>query len=288
MFITIHDQLIDQQVSSDFPVKIKRQEYDEPGPILKRHWHEECMIIYIEKGNAVIHCNSQSITAAAGDLIIINSNDMHYVENCCTHLIECYLLVDFNFLRSHTDDVCQLKYIAPLLQNRVRFQNKIEDPALIQLVLELFREYQQKLPGFELLIKAGLYHILVLLLRRYTVPAGDEVQHRRQHQLRPVLEYIAAHYERKITLKELADMANMSGPHLCRLFKTITGLPPVAYINQLRINAAMKLLQQQHMLPVCEIALSVGFNDSNYFSRLFKRYKNISPSSLQKENILNI
>ena len=44
----------------------------------------------------------------------------------------------------------------------------------------------------------------------------------------------------------------------------------------------MKLLQQ-HDLPVGEVALTVGFSDSNYFSRLFKKYKNISPAKVPKE-----
>lgn len=285
MIIASNGQLIDQNVNPEFPVKIKRIEYYEPGPILKKHWHEEFMIFYIEKGSAVIHCNSQPIPVGTGDLVIINSNDIHYVENCCNHLIENYIVIDIAFLLSYKQDLCQIKYIDPLLQNRIRFENKItNDAELTRQVLELFREHQQQLRGYELSIKAGLYRILVLLLRRHTVPAPCEVDFRRHHQLlRPVLQYVDEHYNQKITLEKLAAMANMSRPHLCRLFKSMTGMPPIEYINHLRINAAMKLLQQQH-LPISEVALIVGFNDSNYFSRLFKKYKNMPPTSVQKEN----
>jgi AraC-like DNA-binding protein len=282
MIITGNGQLIHQNLKSDFPTEMGRKEYHAQGPILKKHWHEELMIFYIEKGIAVIHCNSQSIPVSAGDLVITNCNDIHYQENCCNHLVESYILIDLTFLLSHKDDICQTKYITPLLQNRICFQNKIEnDNELISLVLELINEYEQKKQGYELWIKAGLYRILVLLIQRYAVPVADKIKNRPQYQLRPVIKYVDEHYDQKITLKALATMANISPHHLCRLFKSITGMPPIVYVNYLRINAAMALLQEHH-LSVSEVALTVGFNDSNYFSRLFKKYKKISPTAVRK------
>ncbi len=282
MIIAGSGQMIHQHLNSNFPIEIERKEYHEPGPVLKKHWHEELMIFYIKQGNAVIHCNSQSIPVSAGDLVVINCNDIHYIENCCDHLIESYILIDLSFLFSRKDDVCQTKYIAPLLQNRIRFQNKIEkDDMLIRQIQELITEYEQKKYGYELWIKAGLYRILVLLLQRYTVPVTDKIKNRQQHLLLPVIKYVEAHYDQKITLNGLAAMANISPHHLCRLFKSITGMPLIAYVNHLRINTAMQLLQQ-HQLSIAEVALAVGFTDSNYFSRLFKKYKNVSPLTVQK------
>lgn len=281
MIIASNGQMIHPDIKSDFPIKIGRKEYHEQGPVFKEHWHEELMIFYVDKGAAIIHCNSQSVPVSAGDVVVINCNDIHYTENCCDHLVETYLCIDFTFLLSHKDDVCQTKYITPLLQNRIRFQTKIEnDNELVNQIHYLLNEYEQKNLGYELSIKAGLYRVLVMLMC-YTVPVTDEIKNRQHHQLRPVLKYIDDHYDQKITLQDLAAMANLSPHHLCRLFKSITGLPPITYINHLRINAAMKLLQQQR-LPIGEVALTVGFNDSNYFSRLFKKYKNISPTNVTK------
>lgn len=286
MIITSDGQLIDHDIKSEFPVKIMRAEYHEPGPVLKSHWHEEFMIFYIEQGEAIIHCNSMPIPVCAGDLIVINSNDVHYVENCCNQLVEYYFLIDFSFLLSKQEDLCQTKYIAPLMQQHIRFQNRIKnDNELLYLVLELIHEYERQDRGYELLIKSGLYRLLVLLMRRHiaTISAKEENERRYNtlHQLRPVLKYVDLHYTQKLTLTELAAMANMSRHHFCRIFKSITGQPPIEYVNHLRINAAMKLLNEGH-LNISEIALTVGFNDSNYFSRLFKKYKNCSPTCIQK------
>ncbi len=286
MMITGNGQLIHQNLNNDFPVDMGIKEYYQPGPIFKKHWHEELMIFYIQKGKAVIHCNSQAIPVGPGDLIITHCNDLHYQENCCNHLVESFLLIDLSFLRSHQDDVCQTKYLTPLLENRLRFPNKIaNDTELSSQVLDLIAEYEQRRPGYELAIKAGLYRILATLFQRYAVTVTDEIKNRPQNQLRPVIQFVAEYYDQKITLKGLAEMANLSPHHFCRLFKSITGMPPIAYVNWLRINAAMSLLQQ-HQLSVGEVAAAVGFNDSNYFSRLFKKYKNLTPTEVPKANLL--
>lgn len=288
MIIAGNGQMIHQKIKADFPIKFERKEYHELGPILKKHWHEELMLFYIEQGNAVIHCNSQQIPVSAGDLVIINCNDIHYLENCCDHLVEFYILIDLTFLLSQKDDVCNTKYITPLLQNRIRFQNKIDnDDEIISYVLDLISEYEHKKPGYELWIKAGLYRIIILLMRRHSVQVTDEINNRQQHQLRSILKYLDEHYNQKITLSRLAALANISPHHLCRMFKNIVGMPPITYVNYLRINAAMKLLQQQQ-LPISEVALAVGFNDSNYFSRMFKKYKNISPTKVPRKPIADL
>lgn len=287
MIITQNGRLIDQEIKIDFPIKIRRREYHEPGPIFKSHWHEEFMIFYIKQGQAIMHCNSKAIPVGAEDLIVMNSNDIHYAENLGSHpFIEYYIIVNFSFLFSEQEDLCQKKYMEPLMQERIRFQNQIKnDSEIVQQVKELIHEYQQQKNGYELLIKAGLYRILVLLMRRHSAPTTDVKETHRQYntlyQLRPVLKYVDQHYTQKITLTELASMSNMSRHHFCRLFKSITGKPPIEYVNHLRINAAIKLLREGH-LNISEIALTVGFNDSNYFSRLFKKYKNCSPTSIQK------
>jgi AraC-like DNA-binding protein len=55
------------------------------------------------------------------------------------------------------------------------------------------------------------------------------------------------------------------------------------YINYLRMNKAASLLIDSD-LNISEIAMTIGFDDSNYFSRLFKKYKKMSPSEMRKHN----
>ncbi|WP_425060153.1 HTH-type transcriptional activator RhaS [Sporomusa carbonis] len=276
----------DYDMDWEFPVEVIRNEYKELGPMFASHWHEQFQMLYFDQGEALIYCNSKPIQVRAGELVVINGSDLHYGENLCRQLVYYLIKVDLSFLLSNQADLCQTKYMAPLVQSQILFRNYIgQDDELLEQVRQLIGEYYRKEIGYELAVKSYIYRILVLLMRHYGEQAIDETelgcQRKTLHLLRPVLEYMDRHYHEKVSLGQLAAMANMSRHYFCRLFRKITGKPPVEYMNCLRINQAVTLLQESD-LNISEIAGAVGFNDSNYFSRLFKKYKHVSPSEMQK------
>ena len=69
----------------------------------------------------------------------------------------------------------------------------------------------------------------------------------------------------------------MSRSNLMRVFRAATGQSPIEYLLRLRIQKAMALLRNTD-LTITEIAMEVGFNDSNYFTRQFKRVQGSSPT----------
>ena len=88
--------------------------------------------------------------------------------------------------------------------------------------------------------------------------------------LAEVLSYINRNYRKKITLKKLASFAKMSESSLNRMFHLAVKESPINYCNQLRIHKAIILLLNTE-LNISEIATATGFEDSNYFSRLFRK-----------------
>lgn len=270
----------------DFPVDIHRSERQNLGTAIECHWHENFEILYFEKGEAVIYCNSRPFQVGPGELIIINSNDVHYCENRSPQLVYYVVEFDLSFIQSNQIDLCQTKYMLPLVQNRLLFRNRIDrDSELLEEVRQLINEYYRQELGYELSVKAYIYRILVLLLRFYCEQTISETEKERQRKtldrLTPVLEYIDDHYTESLSLEQLSSKANMSSHYFCRLFKSLTGKSPTEYINFLRLNKAETLLQERK-LNITEVAMTVGFNDSNYFSRQFKKYKQVAPSTLLK------
>jgi len=273
----------------NFPIDIHRSEHETLGVVIPQHWHENFEILYFESGSAVIYCNSTPIKVTAGDLIIVNSNDVHSCENTSSKLVYYVIEFDLSFIYSKESDLCQTKYMIPLLQNRILFKNQVDSHSVLLVeIRKLIAEYYNEEIGFELLVKAYIYQILVLLLRHYnkqTISEFEKERHRKTlNLLMPVLSYMDCHYTDKLNLKQLAAMANMSTCYFCRIFKSFTGKAPIEYITGLRLNKAIALLKENN-LNITEIALQSGFTDSNYFSRQFKKYKTISPSLLQKNNL---
>lgn len=91
------------------------------------------------------------------------------------------------------------------------------------------------------------------------------------------LSYIQNNYNRKISLASVAEHVGLSSGYLCRIFKEETSVSINVYINNLRMMKAGELLKDKNSY-IKEVAVSVGFEDQLYFSRLFKRYYGATPS----------
>ena len=75
----------------------------------------------------------------------------------------------------------------------------------------------------------------------------------------------------------MAKSVGVSRSHLYRVFMLNVGKSPIDYLTEYRINEACKLLRAGN-LSIAEVAVSVGFFDQFYFSRVFKRAKGVPPS----------
>jgi AraC family transcriptional regulator len=82
--------------------------------------------------------------------------------------------------------------------------------------------------------------------------------------------------DRELPLVELAQYVNLSPWRLCHLFRADTGMPPIKYLRQLRLEAAKQLLEVS-FLSIKEITYKVGINDESHFVRDFKRMYGMPP-----------
>ncbi|WP_027125080.1 AraC family transcriptional regulator [Gelidibacter mesophilus] len=101
-------------------------------------------------------------------------------------------------------------------------------------------------------------------------------------RIRKVQEFIKQNHSRKITLKEISTLVNMSQSSFNRFIKKRTGKTFIEYMNDKRIGQATELLIETDM-SVGEIAYKSGFNNIANFNRLFKKLKNTSPSKFKSE-----
>ena len=95
-----------------------------------------------------------------------------------------------------------------------------------------------------------------------------------------VKAYINANYRKDITLEKAAEMVLLSPQHFSRVFKKETGMNFIDYITEYRIDRAKNLLQNSNM-NVKEISYEVGYNDPNYFFKVFKKATNLTPGEFR-------
>lgn len=92
-----------------------------------------------------------------------------------------------------------------------------------------------------------------------------------------VANYIDQHHGDKITLEELAGVANISKFHFARILQSCTGETPGEFLQHHRLREAYKLINASGNADIIDIALSVGYENHSSFSRAFRKYFGISP-----------
>ena len=269
----------------DFAVDVFRRTFRSRCVMFGEHWHEHLQFFLFRKGNARIRSGGKEYDLGEGDAFIINCNELHYGENTGGVLDYHIVRIDTGFLLSSQPDLCQIKYLIPLINNRITFKNRITgDRVILDALKTIIAEFDAKKTGYELEIKAKTYQILVRLLRAHVVSIATEAATgKRAHdlaRLRPVFEYMNERYTEKLDLDRLAELTLLSKHHFCRLFKNVTGYAPGDYLNRIRISKAVDILREKGF-SVTETALAVGFDDPNYFRRLFRKYEKRTPSSMK-------
>ena len=96
------------------------------------------------------------------------------------------------------------------------------------------------------------------------------------NNLKRVIGYIEQNYASTISLDTLAEIAYMSPNYFCHYFRKEVGKPPIAFINEFRIEKAAQMLSETD-LQISQIALSVGFENFSYFIRKFRECKTVTP-----------
>lgn len=107
----------------------------------------------------------------------------------------------------------------------------------------------------------------------------------RYDRIKPVLDYIDSHYSESITLKQLADLLEVTPQHLCTLFRKIMKTRIFEFINLVRIKKSKELLVSDPDLSIRDIAHSNGFEDVSYFCYIFKRIEKMTPGDFRKLNV---
>lgn len=106
----------------------------------------------------------------------------------------------------------------------------------------------------------------------------DEYENVRLSGVKEMIEqHIFENYQQDISMQELVHAMNYSEAYFCKLFKQCFGKNFTSYLTEYRVNAAKKLLEDP-MVNIKEIGRRVGYGDSNYFTKVFRRVTGINPT----------
>lgn len=149
-------------------------------------------------------------------------------------------------------------------------------PIYIHTISEKFAILIERAPNLPHLKKLG-----IVMMNEYCEIVQTFSTRHYSSIVKKAVDYIHLHIENPLTLHEIAATIHVNPSHLSRKFKAETTMNIIDYINQKRVEEA-KLYLQRGNVSITEIAFLVGFNDLNYFSRVFKKMTSFTPSQYIK------
>ena len=242
------------------------------------HWHSEIELIYILSGEAQIHAAGTTFVAKMGDLIICDSNDIHYYDGRKDDCRMDFLIFDPAEITNHY----KIKgFVNPYLRREEMEKNGL-DLEWTRMAEIIDSELTECGPYFREISRAAVSSFWYRLLRVMPVNppqkgnAGNEnISMRTTSQ--EILSFLEDHYSEQITLEEASDHAGFSPSYFSKYFKRLTGTNFNQYLNLLRIAHATDMISRTGD-TFTNIAFSCGFNNIRTFNRVFRKYTGVSPS----------
>lgn len=273
-----------------FPMNIYSGEFSSNNFNLYLHWHNEMEFIYIKSGEGNVYIDMNLYNICKGDFIMIRKDALHYLINRADYTLQYESIVfDLKLLQSSVIDYCQMNFITPLLTNNINLITIIKPTDLGYLsiisyfnkIIESFRKqnlaFQLEIKGFFLCLFSEIFSNDYISSNSSNI----ETENKKVLKLKKVINYININYNKPISIKDLAVIADYSEYHFIRFFKTETGKTCVDFINSFRIEKASNLLKNT-TLSVTEISFEVGYENVSYFIKLFKKFFGLSPSVYRK------
>ncbi len=267
------------KMSNDkLPIKVLHNYTNESYKGCVLHWHEQLEFYYVISGGVFILCNGSQGWLKEGEIGCINWCEPHrgarFLDNTEHYIIQIDL-----------EKAVKNSFFSPAsvyLRNIPTFLGK--DLVLGSYFQEIIQEYFKQDEGYDLQIYGTLYHMLSYLLRSFMLTDGEKAITASSaitlELVKKILFYVSAHFKERLTLKQIAEEVGLSESYMCRIFKKHTGFTVLDYRNEIRCERAAVLISNG--VPVNEVCFLTGFDDYNYFSRVFRDKRGISPVNFKK------
>jgi AraC-like DNA-binding protein len=279
--------------------------YEKPWMHFERT-SEEYILYLIKNGSLYIEEEGKHYHLKKGSCIILEPGKRHvgYQNSICSYY---YLHFKYPSLLPLSEEATQdhlketmIERKTKILENCLLYQNNsnhhsyipkisiIQDSSVYNYMLHsAIKDYNLRFEHYRELVGCRLLEFFIRLSRDYVSyqyhQAGASIQ-KKYIKAKTLLAFLSREYCRKITRKDIEDEMEASYDYLNRIFKEFTGRSIHQYLNIIRMNKAMELIETTP-LKFSDIGLLVGIEDTYYFSKLFKKHVGMTPTEYLKSTV---
>lgn len=235
-----------------------------------KHSHDQYVMCLIEQGVQSFTLKGTKYITLPRRLILINPGEVHTGEAATE---------DGFRMRSLYPSIKHMQAAVYELTGRHKgtsfFRNlQVDDPAATRRVYDLHVALTSGVGALE--SESRFISTLAQLIRDYgEIKSAEQPLGNESVAVKKARNYINEHYEQSISLTQLADHVALSRYYFLRVFQQEIGMPPHAYLQDVRIRRAKQLIDQGE--PLSDVAFAVGFNSQSHMTRRFKQFVGITP-----------
>lgn len=297
-----------------FPIQYYVDElYRYPKKTIPLHWHYEMEFYVAYGGDVEIQVGEHILKLYDGEAIFINANILHSFKQIGDGRCQCPNIVFSYELMSSTNSKIYLKYIEPIMTDKeipyfiLNKQSKWHKDviALLDVVFSILQKYGSyssfygKFPMlafqnkdiecicYEMETQCIINRIWQLIYaHKEEIPKTSSKKNKYILQIRTqkMLKFIHDHYSKPITLKNIANSADISISEASRCFQSYLQTSPISYLLNYRLDQAQYFLLQSRY-TVTEISYMCGFQTTSYFGKMFQRKVGMTPTEYRKMNL---
>ncbi|OMH38266.1 AraC family transcriptional regulator [Motiliproteus sp. MSK22-1] len=267
---------------------IRYLEHGAPSPLIRWHYHKEYELHLVKTTSGKMFVGDYIGNFAPGNLVLTGPDLPHnwisrMEDGEDVEIRDKVVQFSPEFITNCQTLMPEFTIIAPMLE-RARFGIQFYDPDRVQMAEQLIDQLSsaqsmKRLVLFfqilELLATTDAYHILS---SDHHKPLIDE---KNLVWVNHAVNYIFEHYDRELTLEEVANHMSMGTTYFSKYFKRASGHRFIEFVNRLRVHKACELLAHGED-PITEICFQVGFNNISNFNRRFINLKGMTPREYRR------
>ena len=250
------------------------------------HYHEGIEILRINRGCATVVINSAPIKAFEGDVIIVNSFELHglYLASADVSFSRtCVMFHPYFLFPMEGGD----NHFFENLRD-IRFENHIpaSHPAAVELcrtIDNMVGLYRDQPNGWSVSVYAALIRFYALIAQHALYKEESEASSYMFGFMQRVSDYIDKNLEEPISTADIAAYCQYSTEHFCRLFKKCFNQTFKEYLNAFRVQKAKAFIDLGSSATLAAVSSKFGFTNQNHFSRMFKKHIGVLPSEYMNQ-----
>lgn len=249
--------------------------------------------VYIVKGKGSFRYDERNIDFTEHKLFIVPQQEVYHFESEDAELIAIQCPIEFiDKIRLEADRIesCENLYKLQYISNNYHakagcvFRNKDDEKLAEVLIMQVAREFRHKAEDY--LIIRNCISILLNLIARNIIKSetSDLQENRKAFSIMKIIAYIQQHIKdrEKTNIQTIAGHFGISGNYFGEYFKQQTGISYQEYLLDYRLKLVETYLKYSSV-RLSEIAYELQFSDESHLSKLFKKYRGVSPGAYRKK-----